>query len=183
MKRLIETTELFIDAPSPPDGGLAKGVVIQQRCRTERRGGFTSLATRIAFEEIKVAINEIGLRVLHESLHGCAHGIGFVKIVGAQIGEDFASGHGESLVDRVRLTRVLLRYPTDIASGRQQIDCAVRRSAVDDDMFHLVRRCLCCGTAHRVETLAEVSGLIEGRGDDRKFHDAVGLKIFLKMRS
>ena len=113
---------------------------------------------------------EAGTRILHPCLGHPVEGSRQIEVVAVQIGPEIAGGPRHPLVDRVALAPVLATFPVGEPVGvpPDDLDRAVRRAAIDDDVFE-VRIAL---VEDRADRRLEEPGLVEARrdnGDARQF--------------
>jgi hypothetical protein len=75
-----------------------------------------------------------------EGVHALGDSGGGVGIVGVEPADDLSAGHSEALVQGVRLAPVRLRHPAQALVLAQDLERAVGRPAVDDDVLHRLVR-------------------------------------------
>ena len=92
MKRLVETAEFFINPAPPPDRGLSERVALDQPGRDKLGRRLAPFPSGIPLQEKKIGINNINGVLTVEEIKDALHGRRFVKIVGAQVGEDVPVG-------------------------------------------------------------------------------------------
>ena len=117
----------------------------------------------VFFDQIALAVDQGGLRVAGQHLHGVGDGPRIIEVIGVQPGDDLPAAALETFVDGAALAAVGMTAEPDLLSvALEDFPGTVAAAAVENQ--HLQRRVILGQDA--VDGGPQVLGLLVGRNDD-----------------
>lgn len=153
--------------PLPPDVPKVENFVVT----FDRTDAFIHFRPEL-IDDPAAPVPEIDVGILAIRIGNAPESAVQVVIVAVDVSDDVASCALQTLVDRVRLTTILLANPVRQTAFvlPNEIDCPIRASTVDDDVFQV-----CVSLAeYRTDRLLDERRLVERGSDNRDFRQRYG---------